>query len=106
VLPRMNQSSSARMPLRNVRFVVSKGKVPSRREKRREGGAKMESVPVPVRSGRDSPRERTSRMRDRYCFSSCGGEFGVNEDDMAGGGQGKEEARRLARGEALSSSEN
>ena len=60
------------MPRRNVRFVVRRGRVLSAREKRRFGGAKIERVPVPVRSGRMSPVARTSRMRLRYWSSSCG----------------------------------
>jgi hypothetical protein len=32
-------------------------------------------------------------MRDRYCFSSCGGEFGVDENDMAGEGGGGADQR-------------
>ena len=31
----------------------------------------MESVPVPVRSGRCSPLSRMSRTRERYWCSSC-----------------------------------
>jgi hypothetical protein len=46
--------------------------VSSAREKRRAGGAKIECVPVPVRSGRTSPSSITRRMRERYCCSSCG----------------------------------
>ena len=66
VSPRTNQSSSSRMPRMKVRFVVSSGSVESASEKRRFCGAKSESVPVPVRSGRASPVSRTSRMRLRY----------------------------------------
>jgi hypothetical protein len=41
------------------------------REKRSCGGAKRESVPVPVRSGRCSPDWRMRDMRSRYWYSSC-----------------------------------
>jgi len=40
-------------------------------EKRRESGAKIAMVPVPVRSGRASPVSRTRRMSLRYWYSSC-----------------------------------
>lgn len=36
------------------------------KEKRSCGGAKMERVPVPVRSGRCSPSAKMVRMRFRY----------------------------------------
>ena len=71
VEPWMNHSSSSSMPRQNVRFVVRRGRVLSARENRREGGAKMDSVPVPVRSGRVSPVSRTLRMSSRYWYSSC-----------------------------------
>ena len=39
-------------------------------------GAKIEYVPVPVRSGRCSPVVRISCMRLRYWYSSCAGMVG------------------------------
>lgn len=70
------------MPRVKTRFVVRRGRTSVggelgeveglERENRREGGAKREMVPVPVRSGRIEPRSRMSRMRERYCSSSCG----------------------------------
>ena len=41
------------------------------------GGAKIEYVPVPVRSGRCSPSRRMSRIRSRYWYSSCTGLLAV-----------------------------
>lgn len=38
----------------------------SAREKRKEGGAKRATVPVPVRSGRTSPVLMIRLMRSRY----------------------------------------
>lgn len=46
-------------------------------EKRSCGGAKIEYVPVPVRSGRCSPSLRIVRMRFRYWCSSWEGLDGV-----------------------------
>jgi len=48
VEPEMNQRSSATTARRKTRFVVKRGRMPPAREKRREGGAKREIVPVPV----------------------------------------------------------
>jgi hypothetical protein len=57
VEPEMNQRSSAITARRKTRLVVSRGRIGvggpplgqgREREKRRGGGAKMESVPVPV----------------------------------------------------------
>ena len=82
VLPEMNQRSSVVTARRKTRLVVRRGRMGIReseeglegwgleREKRSWGGAKRESVPVPVRSGRCSPRERMSRIRLRYWCSS------------------------------------
>jgi hypothetical protein len=58
-------------PRWNVRFVVSRGSVEFARENRKEGGAKMLRVPVPVRSGRASPVSRTRRIKFKYWYSSC-----------------------------------
>lgn len=68
--PLMNQSSSCRMEGRWTRLVVSSGSVLLRSEKRSCGGAKMEIVPVPVRSERGEPVVRICRMRERYWCSS------------------------------------
>jgi len=70
VCPLTNQRSSSIIPRRNVFLVVSRGRVEFARDKRREGGAKRERVPVPVLSGRNSPVSSTSRIRLRYCSSS------------------------------------
>jgi len=59
------------MPRKKVRLVVMRGSVESLSENRRDGGANMEIVPVPVLSGRVSPEARTVLMRSRYCCSSC-----------------------------------
>ena len=60
MLPEMNQSSSAITARRKTRLVVKRGRIGvvpcgsvgvgegREREKRRAGGAKRESVPVPV----------------------------------------------------------
>lgn len=69
----MNQSNSSTIPRRKVRLVVRRGRVESESENRSDGGAKMDSVPVPVRSGRVSPVSRTLRMRFKYWYSSCTG---------------------------------
>ena len=68
--PFINQMSSSTIPRRNVRFVVKSGNVESARENRNEGGAKIDIVPVPVRSARTSPVSRTFLMRLRYWYSS------------------------------------
>lgn len=47
------------------------------REKRICGGAKIERVPVPVRSGRCSPSARMRRIRFRYWCSSWVGSWGM-----------------------------
>lgn len=69
----MNQRSSSRIPRRKVRLVVRRGRVLLEREKRREGGAKRDRVPVPVLSGRTAPVSITVRMRLRYWYSSWTG---------------------------------
>lgn len=81
----MNQRSSASTARRKTRFVVRRGKTgigspPSgfgfEREKRNCGGAKIDCVPVPVRSGLCSPSERIVRIKLRYWCSSCEGSCG------------------------------
>lgn len=47
----MNQRSSAMTARRKTRLVVRRGRAWFAREKLREGGAKRESVPVPVLGG-------------------------------------------------------
>ena len=54
------------MPRKKVRLVVRRGSVESLSEKRRDGGANMDIVPVPVLSGRVSPVAKTVLMRLRY----------------------------------------
>ena len=51
--------------------MVRSGKVLLVREKRSEGGAKMDIVPVPVLSGLVAPVFMTSRIKFRYWYSSC-----------------------------------
>ena len=50
---------------------MRRGNIEFRSEKRSCGGAKIERVPVPVLSGRDSPLERMYLIRLRYWYSSC-----------------------------------
>ena len=59
------------MPRKKVRFVVRRGSVESFSEKRSEGGANTDIVPVPVLSGRVSPVAKTDLIRLRYWCSSC-----------------------------------
>jgi hypothetical protein len=83
VLPSMNQSNSAITARRKTRLVVRRGRTGIgsafssfedgfglQSENRMGGGAKIESVPVPVRSGRCSPWSRIVRMSFRYWYSS------------------------------------
>ena len=51
--------------------MVRRGRVESLREKRRDGGAKREMVPVPVLSFLTSPVSMTRLMRFGYWYSSC-----------------------------------
>lgn len=51
-------------------------------EKRSCGGAKMERVPVPVRSGRNSPVDRIVRIRLRYWYSSCSFLSWLDEEEL------------------------
>lgn len=53
VQPETNHKSSSITPRVKTRLVVRSGKVLLRSENRRAGGAKSDSVPVPVLSGRD-----------------------------------------------------
>lgn len=83
VHPDTNQRSSVVTARRKTRLVVRRGRTGIRspvgeegsgldRLKRSCGGAKRDNVPVPVRSGRCSPRWRMSLIRWRYWSSSCG----------------------------------
>ena len=65
--PRTNHSSSSSTPRKKTRFVVRRGSVPSAREKRMEGGAKSERVPVPVRSGCSHVRQTGSGISSLPC---------------------------------------
>lgn len=86
-MPEMNQRSSARTARRKTRLVVRRGRIGVygssdvveglEREKRICGGAKIERVPVPVRSGRCSPSARMWRIRFRYWCSSWVGSWGM-----------------------------
>lgn len=60
-------------PRRKTLLVVKSGRVEFRRENRREGGAKIDKVPVPVRSGRIWPEVMIRRIRSRYWYSSVRG---------------------------------
>jgi len=82
VHPETNQRSSVVTALRKTRFVVRRGRTGIRsaeddegsgfeRLKRSCGGANNDRVPVPVRSGRCSPRFKMSRIKSRYWCSSC-----------------------------------
>src|SRR6266545_2045754 len=71
VEPCINHRSSSTIPRKKVRLVVRSGNVDPAKEKRRDGGAKREIVPVPVRSVRTSPVSRTLRMSLKYWYSSC-----------------------------------
>lgn len=85
VHPEMNQRSSVVTARRKTRLVVRSGSTATWADEEEEedegssegedglerlnrswGGAKSESVPVPVRSGRCSPRESMSRIKLRY----------------------------------------
>ena len=61
-----------------MRLVVRRGSVESARENLNEGGAKIEIVPVPVRSPRTSPVSMTRLTSERYWYSSC---FAVSASD-------------------------
>lgn len=87
--PEMNHSSSAMTARRKTRFVVRRGRIgigscssslllgDFDSENRSCGGANIEYVPVPVRSGRCSPWARMVRMRFKYWCSSWEGFEGV-----------------------------
>lgn len=96
VQPEMNQRSSVVTARRKTRFVVRRGRMGRRslvgevgsgleRLKRSCGGAKRESVPVPVRSGRCSPWDRMERISDRYWCSSWEADCGVGEEALGAG---------------------